>query len=184
VIWLEHGRVRDAGEPLRVSQDYYAELMTAGGHKPDGAGTARMPTQQLTGKAIMTEVRLSGGAPGNVFKTGESLTVAFAFQAQQDLGRVAVTISIYRGDGDWMIGQTSRETGVYFENVKAGETRKGRVELAPLSFAPGEYMIAMGACSDDYSLTYALTDLSYRFTVRSAHPTWGKFFHPARWIEE
>ena len=45
-------------------------------------------------------------------------------------------------------------------------------------------MIAMGACSDDYSLTYALTDLSYRFTVRSAYPTWGKFFHPARWTEE
>jgi len=184
VVWLEHGQVKDAGDPLTVSQNYYAALMTTGGKQLKGPDAKPLPTQQMTGKAVLTDVQLVGGGPGNVFTTGETLTVTFALLAHHDLGRIAFTISIYRADGDWLIGQTSRETGVYWENVKAGETRKGRLDLTPLALAPGEYMLAMGACSEDYSLSYALTDLSYRFSVRSPYPTWGKILHPARWTEE
>jgi hypothetical protein len=29
-----------------------------------------------------------------------------------------------------------------------------------------------------------LTDLSMRFSVRVAYPTWGKVISPARWVQE
>ncbi|TAL00902.1 MAG: ABC transporter ATP-binding protein [Rhodospirillaceae bacterium] len=182
VVWLDHGRVRMMGDPIKVSQDYYAELM-GGGRKVQESGVAPFPVQQMTGKAILTDVQLLGGAD-NTFSPGQTLTITFSLLAKLDLGPVVFTISIYRSDGDWLVGQTSRETGVYWDAMRAGETRKGRLELAPLCLAPGEYMVAMGACSEDYTLTYALTDLSYRFAVRAPYPTWGKFIHPARWIVE
>jgi hypothetical protein len=83
-----------------------------------------------------------------------------------------------------VIGQTSREAGVFWPAPRVGETRKGRITLAPLSLAPGDYLVAIGACSEDYSLCYALTDLSLRFSVRADFPTWGKFLHPIRWTPE
>jgi len=179
VVWLDQGRVRAIGEPIRVSQDYYAELV---GHKgTPGEPAQTMLIQQDTGKALFTEVRLQGNGQ---LRPGDTLSIAFAVQAKEALGPLVFNISIYRADGDWVVGQTSREAGIYWPAAAAGEVRKGRIELAPLSLAPGDYLVAIGACSEDYSLCYALTDLSLKFSVRAAYPTWGKFIHPIRWIAE
>lgn len=178
VVWLDHGRVKGEGDPIRVSQDYYADML---GHKAEGALQLPMPIQQETGKAVFTDVRMTGGRDDE-FAPGESLEIAFALTAKQDLGPIVFNISIYRADGDWVIGQTSRDVGIYWKAAAAGETRTGTVRLAPLSLAPGEYRVALGACSDDYTLCYALTDLTMRFAVRAPYPTWGKFIHPIAWI--
>src|SRR6185312_2407638 len=131
---------------------------------------AAVPIQQDTGKAQFTEVRLHGDG---TLKPGDSLSIAFAVQAKEALGPIVFNISIYRTDGDWVVGQTSREAGVYWPAAAAGEVRRGRIELAPLSLAPGDYLVAVGACSEDYTLCYALTDLSLKFSVRADYPTWG-----------
>jgi hypothetical protein len=138
--------------------------------------------QQETGKATFTDVRLIGGTDGE-FAPGQDLKIAFTLQAKQDLGPVVFNISIYRSDGDWVIGQTSRDMGKYWKAAKASEILSGAVRLSPLSLAPGEYRVAVGACSADYTLCYALTDLTMRFAVRAPYPTWGKFIHPCEWID-
>ncbi len=178
VLWLDGGQVRAIGESIRVSQDYYADML---GHKGEATPFAPLPIQQETGKAVFTDVRILGGTKGE-FAPGETLEIAFAIEAKQDLGPVVFNVSIYRSDGDWVIGQTSRDDGKYWPAPKAGETRKGSVRLAPLSLAPGEYRVAVGACSADYTLCYALTDLTLGFAVRAPYPTWGKFIHPIQWI--
>lgn len=178
VLWLDHGLVKAIGDPIRVSQDYYADLL---GHREKSAPANPLPVQQETGKALFTEVRLIGGVGGE-FAPGQTLEIAFALTAKQDLGPVVFNISIYRSDGDWVIGQTSRDVGKYWRATKAGETLSGAVRLAPLSLAPGEYRVAVGACSADYTLCYALTDLTLRFGVRAPYPTWGKYIHPCEWI--
>jgi ABC-type polysaccharide/polyol phosphate transport system ATPase subunit len=180
VLWLDQGQTKAIGDPIRVSQDYYAAMLSQRG----AAGTQAvqpMLMQQNTGKAAFTDVRLAGGPD---FSPGGTLAVSFAVVAKEDLGPIVFNISIYRSDGDWVIGQTSREAGVLWPAAKSGDARKGRIELAPLSLAPGDYLVAIGACSEDYSLCYALTDLSLRFSVRAAFPTWGKFIHPGRWLVE
>jgi ABC-type polysaccharide/polyol phosphate transport system ATPase subunit len=179
VLWLDHGQVKAEGDPIRVSQDYYADML---GHKAEGvAPQLPMPVQQETGKAVFTDAHVVGGRNGE-FEPGETLEIAFRLSAKQDLGPIVFNISIYRTDGDWVVGQTSRDMGIYWPAAAAGETRAGSVRLAPLSLAPGEYRVALGACSDDYSLCYALTDLTMRFAVRAPYPTWGKFIHPIAWI--
>jgi len=177
-LWLDHGQMKALGDPIRVSQDYYAETL---GQKAEGAPQPAMPVQQETGKAVFTEVRMTGGRNGE-YAPGDTLDVAFSLLAKDDLGPIVFNISIYRTDGDWVVGQTSRDIGIYWKAAAAGETRSGIVRLAPLSLAPGEYRIALGACSADYTLCYALTDLTMRFAVRAPYPTWGKFIHPIAWI--
>ncbi len=179
VLWLDHGRVRAEGDPIRVSQDYYADML---GQKAKDVPAESITVQQETGKAAFTDARIVGGSNGE-FAPGQTLEIAFALVAKQDLGPVVFNISIYRADGDWVIGQTSRDIGKYWKPAKAGETLSGMVRLAPLSLAPGEYRVAVGACSADYTLCYALTDLTMRFAVRAPYPTWGKFIHPSEWID-
>jgi len=178
VVWLDHGHMKAVGDPIRVSQDYYAEML---GQKADGVPQVAMPVQQETGKAVFTDVHMTGGRGGE-YAPGDALEVAFSLLAKEDLGPIVFNISIYRTDGDWVVGQTSRDIGIYWKAAAAGESRTGAVRLAPLSLAPGEYRIAVGACSADYTLCYALTDLTMRFAVRAPYPTWGKFIHPIAWI--
>ena len=178
VMWLDHGKVRAIGDSIRVSQDYYADLL---GQTAGADIAATLPVQQETGKAVFTDARIAGGRNGE-FAPGDTLEISFALLTKQDLGPIVFNVSIYRADGDWVIGQTSRDAGIYWKASKAGETRKGAVRFAPLSLAPGEYRVAVGACSADYTLCYALTDLTMRFAVRAPYPTWGKFIHPCEWI--
>jgi ABC-type polysaccharide/polyol phosphate transport system ATPase subunit len=178
VVWLDHGRVKGVGDPIRVSQDYYADML---GQAAPAETPQSVLVQQETGKAVFTDARITGGDNGE-FAPGQTLEVAFSVLAKQDLGPVVFNISIYRSDGDWVVGQTSRDIGKYWKAAKAGETLSGAVRLAPLSLAPGEYRVAVGACSADYTLCYALTDLTMRFAVRAPYPTWGKFIHPCEWI--
>lgn len=179
VVWLDHGQVRAVGDPIRVSQDYYADML---GQKAKEVPAAAVLVQQETGKAVFTHVRIVGGGDRE-FVPGQTLEIAFSLVAKQDLGRVVFNISIYRADGDWVVGQTSRDAGKYWKAAKAGETLSGVVRLSPLSLAPGEYRVAVGACSEDYTLCYALTDLTLRFAVLAPFPTWGKFIHPCEWID-
>ncbi len=179
VVWLEHGQIRGIGDPIRVSQDYYADAL---GQKSAEVPVASILVQQETGKAVFTDTHIVGGVDQE-FAPGQTLEIAFSLLAKQDLGPVVFNISIYRSDGDWVVGQTSRDIGKYWKPVKAGETLSGSVRLFPLSLAPGEYRVAVGACSADYTLCYALTDLTMRFAVRAPYPTWGKFIHPCEWID-
>ena len=178
VAWLDHGQIKSIGDPVRVSQDYYADML---GEKAPPVPVQNMLMQQDTGKAAFTDVRIRG-AIDNEFAPGQTLEILFAVQAKEDLGPVVFNVSIYRSDGDWVIGQTSRDVGKYWKAPKAGEIRAGSVRFAPLSLAPGEYRVAVGACSADYTICYALTDLAMRFAVRAPYPTWGKFIHPCEWL--
>jgi len=98
------------------------------------------------------------------------------------LEHAVFAVSIYRADGDWVIGQTSREAGVVWKPMVAGATTQGQLVLEKTFLAPGDYAAAFGAYSGDLSICYALTELNVHFSVRTDFPTWGKILHPARWV--
>lgn len=180
VLWLAHGELQASGDPVRIAQDYYVSTMQGG---LSNVPPHSMPAQQNTGKAQFLDLHLIGGNAGE-FMVGEPLRIAFALQAKENLDGVVFTISIYRADGDWVVGQTSSDQGITWPAADKGDVRRGLLDLMPISLAPGEYWVAMSACSKDYTVCYALTDLVLSFSVRSAFPTWGKFIHPCRWSIE
>lgn len=177
VLWLDHGRLISSGDPVRISQDYYVSTTKS------ASGTQQvqtMPIQQDTGKAQFLDLHVIGG-DNNVFMTRRSLRIAFTLQAKETLSPLVFGVSIYKADGDWLIGQTSRDEGITWIAPDAGEICHGYLDFPSLCLAPGDYLIAIAAYSEDYTLCYAMTDVCSPFSVRAAYPTWGKFFHPCVW---
>lgn len=180
VLWLAHGELHASGDPVRIAQDYYVSTMQG------GASNVRqhsMPAQQNTGKAQFLDLHLIGGENG-AFMAGKPLRIAFAMQAKETLTSLVFAVSVFRADGDWLIGQTSRDEGVTWGSPSAGEVCRGYLNFSSLCLAPGDYLIAFAAYSEDYTLCYAMTDVCLPFSVRAPHPTWGKFLHPCTWLAE
>jgi ABC-type polysaccharide/polyol phosphate transport system ATPase subunit len=177
-IWLDKGKVKAVGDPVSVTQDYHASDGGERGSTPQAPAVA----QQRTDHARFTAFRLRRGADA-VFGAGEDIDFDFTLEAQQALPGVVFAVSIYRADGDWVIGQTSREVGVTFKPLAAGVSARGTLTLERNLLAPGDYAAAFGAYSPDLAMCYALTELNVRFSVRTDFPTWGKIHHPARWVQ-
>ncbi len=178
VIWLEGGQIKISGDPVQTCQEYYVEMTGTKGSS--GSMPIVTPVQQDTGKAVFTEVGISGLSQEN-FEPGDLIRIRFSLRARETLQPVVFSLSVYRTDGDWLVGLSSKDAGIVWPALPAGSQHNGTVDLVPLCLAPGDYLVAVGAFSEDYSLCFALTDLSLRFSVRSRFPTWGKFLHPCRW---
>jgi ABC-type polysaccharide/polyol phosphate transport system ATPase subunit len=182
VLWLDQGRVREVGDPIQVCRDYY--VGTLGGPE---AGVAHHSfnaiPQQYTGLGEFADVRIVDWSsnPALEFNVGDDVAICFSLRAHDDLGPAVVAVSVYRSDGDWLLGQTSREGGITWPGCAKGERLHGRVTLTRTCLAPGVYRIALAAYSADLSLCYALTDIFNGFSVRASYPTWGKFVHPMQW---
>jgi ABC-type polysaccharide/polyol phosphate transport system ATPase subunit len=175
-IWLSKGVIVEIGEPVSISQDYYASTT---GIK-NVSEQVNLVAQQNTGMANFKLVKVVGNV-NKIFQVGDVLRFKFALEALKDLDKTIFTISIYKSDGDWVIGQTSRECDVYWDSINAGQICSGELIFPELSLAPGDYHVAMAAYSENFSICYALTDLVEKFTVRSSYPTWGKFIHKCQW---
>ncbi len=180
VIWLEKGGIKAAGDAVEVSQEYHLALLKKS-ESSDAPVDASMPVQHETGRALFTEVTFPQGTNPR-FAPGDSFCIRFALLAKQAIGQSVIGVSIYRSDGDWLIGVTSRDQNIVWPAADAGKVLRGELYFDSLALAPGDYVVAVAAYSSDLSTCYGLTDASLRFSVRASYPTWGKFIHPSRWI--
>lgn len=181
VAWISNGRIVKIGSPIEVCQEYYADSL--GIHNDLLINTPAISQKQTDmAKFVGASHLMSSSGVSTVYQVGTPLELRFSVLAKVPLGRTVFTVSIFRADGDWSIGQTSLEANVFWEPKAAGQLHNGRLVLAPLCLAPGDYLIALGANSEDLSICYALTDLGLPFSVRWSFPTWGKFIHPCTWI--
>ena len=181
VVWLTGGQVTRIGDPVQVSREYYIASL---GKLVDETPVNEAVPQQETGYARFLELKAVNWTTRDtpMLKVGERLTIRFALEALTALEPTVYGLSIYRSDGDWLIGQTSRDNGVVsWPACQEGEVVKGEIVLDPISLAPGDYLIALGAYTTDYQLCYGLTEVQPGFTVQASYPTWGKFMHPIEW---
>jgi homopolymeric O-antigen transport system ATP-binding protein len=177
-IWLAEGDIRNEGSAVSVCQEYYS-FMTGdkSQHKSD------VIIQQSSDLASFSSISIESWNFHNnipVFENGENITFHFELQAKEPLERVVFATSIYREDGDWLIGQTSREAGVVWETCNS--LLRGKLVFEPNILAPGNYYAAFAAYSEDFAICYALTDLTTPFCVRMNYPIWGKVNAPCRWV--
>jgi ABC-type polysaccharide/polyol phosphate transport system ATPase subunit len=181
-IWIHKGVLKEAGEPVQVAQEYYA--LTANNKREERDGNSKGIPQQNTGMGIFLEaemLRSQDASIENCYYPGSNLGIKFTMQTLQCIERCIFNISIFSNDGIWMVGQSSLEQGVIWPATEAGNCLSGIVELPNLCLAPGNYKVALSACSVDLSICYALSDLYMSFSVRSDQPTWGRVRHPCNW---
>ena len=179
VGWLDAGTMIEVGDPVQVCRSYYVSSLADDG----GSDPARAIPQEETGHARFVEASVQDwkqhGAPA--CEVGSRLKIRFSLLALQPLEQTVFAVSVYRNDGDWLVGQTSREAGVFWPATPAGHSLRGELHLYPMTLAPGEYRIAITAYSSDLALCYAMTKVLPGFTVTSTFPTWGKIIHPLEW---
>jgi ABC-type polysaccharide/polyol phosphate transport system ATPase subunit len=184
VIWLKNGGIHQYGEAGLVCQNYYADTLGAGNTL--AVRDSREIPQQSTGMACFSKlVTLDDtGRESSTFDVGKSLCVQFQLLALSNLDECVFTISIYRADGDWSIGQTSADKNTIWPPVAAGGKLTGKLFLEPLCLTPADYRICLSAFSRDLHTCYAMTEVTALFSIRSPYQTWGKFIHPCEWIRE
>ncbi len=183
VAWINQGQIVMIGDSIEVCQEYYVRTMER--QMPEAIHTVSIP-QKDTGMAKFVKVDLDSlghsGENNPVINVGSAIRFNFAVKAEKPMGRTVFAVSIFRADGDWMVGQSSLEAGVFWPPTNPGETQRGRVVFEPNCLAPGEYLASFAAYSEDLSVCYAHTELNVGFSVRWKFPTWGRFVHPCRWV--
>lgn len=181
VAWLNRGEVMMIGDPVTVSQEYYVQTT---GIQPTENKAKTVISQKNTGMAKFLETSIESieSIEKPVFTVGETIRFKYSICAEKPIGKTVFTISIFKTSGEWVIGQTSLEEGVFWDGIGQGEISSGKLLLKPNCLAPGDYLVALGANSEDLSICYALTELALPFSVRWNFPTWGMFIHPCRWI--
>ncbi|MDD1616574.1 MAG: ABC transporter ATP-binding protein [Methylococcaceae bacterium] len=182
VMWMKRGSLILAGYPVDVCQEYYIDSINGSANPAETEDTVIV--QQSTGMAQFSSIKIfnGNGKQSKVFDVGGDIRFEFILEAETDLEESVIAISVYRADGDWLLGQTSREKKVFWSPIAAGEKLCGQLHLSPNCLASGDYKVAFGAYSKDHKICYALTDLVLSFSVRTNYQTWGKFIHPCVWI--
>ena len=145
-LWIEAGRVREIGDPERVTRDYLAEAQ-AGRRRNSGASTDRDHTVTEADAAPPVSLRLvemidPSGKPTTHFFPGVPVTVRLSYRARVDCEDVTFAVGLHRPDGSALHTVTTRAQGGL--TVPAGE---GEVlcNLGVLPLGPGEYAVSAGA---------------------------------------
>jgi len=184
VLWINKGYFRTYGHPISVCQDYYSTQIKRDSRKVLKRDIS-IP-QKETHIAKFTDITLfdAMNSECHSFCVGETMSIHFELAAESDLEETIFSISIYRSDGDWSIGQTSAEKEQFWPKSKAGDLLKGKLILHPISLTPANYSICLSAFSIDLQTCYAMTELSTTFSIRSNYQTWGRFIHPCEWVND
>ncbi|WP_338824290.1 Wzt carbohydrate-binding domain-containing protein [Bradyrhizobium septentrionale] len=154
-------------------------MMGLNDSKPKETVPSSLP-QHVTETAEFTVFRLRHlGEP--VFQVGEDLTFEFAVRGKVDMPGLVFGLSIYRRDGQWIIGQTSHECKAVWPARPRGATAQGAIVLKGLVLGPGEYIACLACYNEDFTICHAMTELIVSFAVKLPYPTWGGIIHPIEW---
>jgi ABC-type polysaccharide/polyol phosphate transport system ATPase subunit len=178
-IWIEGGKIRAMGDPVAISQQFHGFMMGVGTNEEQPVPDT-VP-QHISETAEFVSFRLRHlGEP--IFTAGQDVAFDFKLRCKADLPTLVFAISIYRRDGEWMIGQSSHEARVFWPEQHAAKEVTGSVTLEGLVLGPGEYVTCVAAYNEDMTICHAMTELNVSFSVRTPYPTWGRIIHPIRWI--
>lgn len=177
-IWIHEGKVKQVGDPVQISQEYYA--MTTNKKPKETDIKNKIIPQQDTGMAKFIRAELAPTSK-TYYNQGENIAIKFSIHALKNLGRCVFTISVYSSDGTFMIGQISLGRNIIWPAIEAGNQLAGILELTNFCLRPDDYKVALSACSEDLSICYALSELCLSFSIRSEIPCWGKVQHPCLW---
>jgi ABC-type polysaccharide/polyol phosphate transport system ATPase subunit len=178
-IWIHDGEVEEEGPAVSVCQNYYSYITETKSPK-----SKRTIIQQSSNMAKFTQIAIGSNNSRDhipIFKGGEKIEISFELEVYKPVEKIVFAVSIYQDEGDWLVGQTSRERGIFWNGHN--KLLCGKIVLEPNILGPGNYFTALGAYSEDLTLCYALTDLTVPFHVRWEFPTWGKIIAPCKWIE-
>ncbi|MCW2725698.1 MAG: transporter related [Frankiales bacterium] len=161
--WLEHGVVKDIGNPGMLIEKYVEDthterVSTEGGGSRWGAGNARVEQVEALDADGRPTLRLHLGAPA---------TFRFHYVTDEPIRKPVLGFGLHRIDGAHATGVNSRET-IVPDQIDG----KGYVDFAidKLPLVPGSYDVTVALVDESNLHTYDYRTKALRFDVGAGRP--------------
>ncbi|HUQ40258.1 MAG TPA: ABC transporter ATP-binding protein [Acidimicrobiales bacterium] len=164
VAWLEHGVLKDVGEPGNVVDSYVGEVHAERAVE-DGDGS-RWGSGE--GRVDHVEILDAAGSPTAQVRTGDQVTIRFHYTASTPIERPVFGMAVHRIDGVHVTGPNTREAGCVPDRIEGSGVVDLRIDR--LLLLPGTYDVS--ASLYDYSCLHAFDfrHRAFRFDVESGEP--------------
>lgn len=189
MIWIDAGRVVEAGRPATVSDHYYAaeerriELDIQGiDGTADRASAAAGATH--TKEVEITRVRWLDlrGEPAVGLRRGDGVSIDIHYRCHRRVPRPLFMVSITRADGQKCCEFTSRGAGLDTDGIP--ETGILRVRLPRVDLCAGNHFVDIGVFEKEWAFAYDYQWHAISFDVESASGTEGAYDPEVAWSVE
>lgn len=188
-VFLEHGSVREVGEPKDVVNSYLASLFDFR-NKQGGRG-GRQELRTVASRELNTDPHIDGclyraayneteyrwgcgdariidfvllsedkEEIGTICRTGANITIAASVHFEKPQSNLVYGLTIKTVEGIAVFGSNSEKIGVSTRNVDAGETLRVEFQVE-LNLVSGEYFFSIGVVSMEAGSTAVVLDRRY-----------------------
>lgn len=163
LLWLEHGKLRRAGDVNQLAAAYLAESYSS--QQSEGDHSASTFKRWGTRAVEVTGVRLLNeqGQAFGVFHTNDKMTIELTYAAHEPVEMPRFDLAIHRQDGIEVVGPNSREGGLEIDVLRGSGTITYVIERLPLLAA--RYHVSVTARDGQSPTVYDHHELAYPFRV-------------------
>jgi ABC-type polysaccharide/polyol phosphate transport system ATPase subunit len=181
-LWIDHGQVRELGDPDRVVEQYLRAALVAEPHRPshgDLSEDAPIRVREVV-------FRDGQGRPTDVLEYGAVGSIDVAYEVRGLVSDPVIAVGIHDVYGQPLGIVTTR-----LDDVKLDTTRERgvvRLVLAPVLFTRGAYTVSVTVFDEHIRRFLDLRSHAGTFRVEgpgeSTREVWGHVVYPHRWEVE
>jgi ABC-type polysaccharide/polyol phosphate transport system ATPase subunit len=164
LVWLDHGKVRRAGDAADVIDEYTGEMREARGEESGigrrwGSGEAVIESMELLDKK---------GKPTTRLRTGDPATIRLHYRADERIPKPVFGIALHTREGIHVTGPNTLEARLPLKAIKG--TGHVDLEVPRLLLLPGAYDISASLVDHEVLHTFDFHQRSLRFDVEPGKP--------------
>jgi energy-coupling factor transporter ATP-binding protein EcfA2 len=183
LIWLENGRMREAGPTEIVAAQYLASSYEREGKQLADRTAVQTITRRGSGEMEITAVRFLNAdeEETNSFLSGEAMTIEMDYIAHSPINEPEFGFSIFRQDGIHVTGPNNLLSGFKTGVVEGVGTIQYCIEKLPL--LPALYHVTAAIHNSRSNHAYDVHDRAYSFRVNpgGTEEMFGLIELPAQW---
>jgi len=164
--WLEHGQLRRIGNASEVIDDYLTE--SHDDRAADGTHGARWGSGEARVEKI--EVLDASGEPVKRVCTGDTVVFRFHYKSDALIAKPVWGMALYTLDGVWVTGPSTREVGLFPDQLEPGAEGYVDLRVERLLLLPGTYDVSASLFNITGATVYDMRHRAVRFDVEFGDP--------------
>ena len=164
--WLEHGQMRRIGNASEVIDDYLTE--SHADRAADGTHGARWGTGEA--RVEKMEVLDVSGEPVKRVCTGDTVIFRFHYKSDALIPKPVWGMALFTLDGVWVTGPSTREVGLFPDQLEPGAEGYVDLRVERLLLLPGTYDVSASLFNITGATVYDMRHRALRFDVEFGDP--------------
>ncbi|MCX7958213.1 MAG: ABC transporter ATP-binding protein [Deltaproteobacteria bacterium] len=178
VIWLENGRIREAGDPPTIVRNYEDYILK----KENRDAKGKIAPLSNEAKIMNVTIKDSAGNIKEKFETGEDIVVEAESFFRTKIKRPVFGVAIFKEDGRYIYGPNT-----FFDKIDTGEC-EGKVTFRIVYENPpllgGKYLVSVAIFDPEHVYPYDFHEKRYSFEIISNLLDHGDIKINHRWFIE